>query len=370
MMFSLPTVQSGRVERTLLRHILRDVSRSFYLSLNVLPKAVRSQVGLAYLFCRAADTIADTDALGRHERLRALDVFRGQFKPTSVSRDVLTDLQQVPLSQRVTEGERKLLSLLPDCFRVFERFSFDDRQLIADLVLTLTRGMEMDLRAFPGETIATVRALPDMHALDLYTYYVAGVVGEFWTKIHLAHLPAMQHLDGASLCRLGVSFGKGLQLTNILKDLGKDLHNGRCYLPATSLRKVQLGVGELPEPSAVPRLRPLIYELMTYTLAHLDRACDYVMRLPYVTMRLRLSCMWPLLFAVQTLTLVWQSEQWLNPRSPAKISRRTVYLTMLNSLGCLLFPALFAIYYRRLRSRLVTLFESEKSEISLQKLRC
>jgi hypothetical protein len=43
---------------------------------------------------------------------------------------------------------------------------------------------------------------------------------------------------------------------------------------------------------------------------------------------------------------------------------------MLNSLGCLLFPALFAIYYRRLRSRLVTLLESEKSEISLQKLRC
>lgn len=352
------------MERLLLRDILRDVSRSFYLSLNVLPRAVRQQIGLAYLFCRAADTIADTDALARYDRLRALEAFRDQFRQTCRPPDALTFLQQMPLSQRVTEGERKLLSHLPDCFREFTLFSLDDRQLIADLVLTLTRGMEMDLRAFPGESIATTRALPDMDALDLYTYYVAGIVGEFWTKIHLAHLPVLRHQDGASLCRLGISFGKGLQLTNILKDLGKDLQNGRCYLPATCLKQVQVGVGELQDPSSLPRLRPLIYELMTYTLAHLDRACDYIMRLPYVTVRLRLSCMWPLLFAVQTLALVWQSEQWLNPNSPAKISRRTVYSTMFNSLACLIYPRLFAVYYRRLRSQLVTLLESGQAKMN------
>lgn len=357
MTFSSPTVQGENVERTLLRNILHDVSRSFYLSLSILPKAVRQQVGLAYLFCRTADTIADTDALARTERLRTLEAFRRQFQQTCPPCAGLTDLQKVTLSQRVTDGERKLLCHLPDCFRVLARFSSVDRQLIADLILTLTRGMEMDLRTFPGETIATVRALPDMNALDLYTYYVAGVVGEFWTKIHLTHLPAMRHLDCESLCRLGVSFGKGLQLTNILKDLGKDLSNGRCYLPATCLDQLQVRVGDLQDMSSLPRLRPLIYELMTDTLGHLDRACDYVMRLPYVAMRLRLSCMWPLLFAVQTLALVWQSEQWLNPHSPVKISRRTVYLTMFNSLACLPSPGLFAVYYGRLRSRLLTLLD-------------
>ena len=108
MTFFSQTVQSERVKRTLLRTILRDVSRSFYLSLVVLPKAVRQQVGLAYLFCRAADTIADTDILARHERLRVLESFRCQFRLSDSCKD-LTYLQNVPLPQRVTEGERKLL---------------------------------------------------------------------------------------------------------------------------------------------------------------------------------------------------------------------------------------------------------------------
>ncbi|MCZ6874767.1 MAG: squalene/phytoene synthase family protein [bacterium] len=359
MTFFSQTVQSERVKRTLLRTILRDVSRSFYLSLVVLPKAVRQQVGLAYLFCRAADTIADTDILARHERLRVLESFRCQFRLSDSCKD-LTYLQNVPLPQRVTEGERKLLMHLPDCFRVLAHFSLTDRQLITDLVLTLTRGMEMDLRAFPGETAATARALPNMHALDLYTYYVAGVVGEFWTKIHVAHLPNMRHLDCLSLCRLGVSFGKGLQLTNILKDLGKDLHNGRCYLPEKCLEQVQIKVETLQDTASLPRLRPLLRTLMTYTLAHLDRACEYVMHLPYLAVRSRLSCMWPLLFAVQTLAMVWQSDQLLNPHLPVKISRRTVYLSMFNSLGCLVFPGLLAVYYRHLRSHLVALLEQTK----------
>ncbi|MEE8303042.1 MAG: squalene/phytoene synthase family protein, partial [Candidatus Tectomicrobia bacterium] len=79
MSFPLYNPLPGASERTLLRNILRHVSRSFYLSLIVLPKAVRQQVSLAYLFCRAADTIADTDLLARHERLQTLEAFRRQF---------------------------------------------------------------------------------------------------------------------------------------------------------------------------------------------------------------------------------------------------------------------------------------------------
>ena len=63
MSFPLYNPLPSASERTLLRDILRHVSRSFYLSLIVLPKAVRQQVSMAYLFCRAADPMADTDML-------------------------------------------------------------------------------------------------------------------------------------------------------------------------------------------------------------------------------------------------------------------------------------------------------------------
>lgn len=348
------TPSTASIEQTLLRDILRQVSRSFYLSLIVLPKPVRQQVSLAYLFCRAADTIADTGLFPRHQRLQALDIFRRQFVCGACNEGAFDALNAMRQSNQVQEGERQLFDHLPDCFRMFASLSPMDQQLIRELVLTLTRGMQMDLRYFPGDTASTARALPDMHALDLYTYYVAGVVGEFWTRIHLAHLPALQGADSRALCPLAVSFGKGLQLTNILKDLGKDLHHGRCYVPEKRLKSVQLRVEDLEKPGATEQLQPLIQALAWYTLDHLDRACQYVRQLPRRALRLRLGCMWPLLFAVQTLDVVCQSERLLQPSHPVKISRRAVYRTMFGTLWCLAWPGLFMAYYGHLRRRLIT----------------
>ena len=43
--------------------ILASVSRSFYLSIRLLPKKLRDPVSLGYLLARASDTIADTTEL-------------------------------------------------------------------------------------------------------------------------------------------------------------------------------------------------------------------------------------------------------------------------------------------------------------------
>ena len=66
--------------------LLRRVSRSFYLSLAVLPPAVRPTIGLAYLLARASDTIADTRLIDRgcvncHSNLHGSNApaMRGQF---------------------------------------------------------------------------------------------------------------------------------------------------------------------------------------------------------------------------------------------------------------------------------------------------
>ena len=92
-------LQGGRRNRSeeaaLIRNLLKNVSRSFHLSLIVLPRPVRGQMGLAYLFCRAADTIADTRILPYHERLPALHAFRthipGRVALTDWRRPVAAD---------------------------------------------------------------------------------------------------------------------------------------------------------------------------------------------------------------------------------------------------------------------------------------
>ena len=339
-------------EKVVLQRILKNVSRSFYLSLRVLPDAVRKQVSLAYLFCRAADTIADTPAFPQCQRLPMLQIFRKQFVLDTPCFEDLQQLHTALLPQRTQPDTYHLLSHLPNCFRLFVRLSAVEQQLIRDLVLTLTHGMEMDLTYFSGETASTVQAFPDLVTLDLYTYYVAGVVGEFWTKIHQRYMQRWQPHEFHTLYALGIRFGQGLQMTNILKDLGKDVSMGRCYLPREQLEQLGIRPEELQNPATLQRLQPLIMQLIWHTLEHLDQACQYVRQLPRKALRLRLSCMWPLLFAVQTLEVIGRSEVLLCPEARVKISRGAVYRTMLRSLWCLMAPDMFENYYTYLRRRL------------------
>jgi farnesyl-diphosphate farnesyltransferase len=339
-------------EKVRLQHILKNVSRSFYLSLRVLPGSVRKQVSLAYLFCRIADTIADTAIFPRCQRLQILRAFRKQFLLATPSFEDLKQLRATLLPRRAQQEAYQLFYHLPACFHLFVRLSAVDRQLVRELVLTLTHGMEMDLQYFPGETTSTVQSFPDMAILDLYTYYVAGVVGEFWTKIHKVYMQGRQPHTFQNLYALGIRFGQGLQMTNLLKDLGKDLSIGRCYLPREQLEQLEIGLDELTHPATLQRLRPLIIQLTWHTLDHLDQACHYVLQLPRKALRLRLSCMWPLLFAVQTLEVICRSEVLLDPEARVKISRRVVYRTMFKSLWCLIAPSMLAKYYACLRRRL------------------
>ena len=63
----------------LLGGLLRQVSRSFYLSLAILPRPLREPIGLAYLLARAADTVADTPLIKRDERLAHLEALRRAY---------------------------------------------------------------------------------------------------------------------------------------------------------------------------------------------------------------------------------------------------------------------------------------------------
>ncbi|WP_370543827.1 squalene/phytoene synthase family protein, partial [Burkholderia pseudomallei] len=63
----------------LLGPLLKGVSRSFYLTLRVLPQGMRDPIGLAYLLARAADTIADTSLIPPAQRLELLLSLRAQI---------------------------------------------------------------------------------------------------------------------------------------------------------------------------------------------------------------------------------------------------------------------------------------------------
>lgn len=337
----------------LLRDLLKRVSRLFYTTLVVVPANVRDQVGLAYLFARAADTIADTELIDRPRRLGFLNRLREQFVRESIDWTEVRAIQEVvgPLQQ--DSAERILLERLDECFRLFLDFSSDDRQRIQRLMTTLTEGMDMDLSVFPGASVADLTALKTPDDLDRYTYHVAGCVGEFWTDLMCAHRKALANWNIQQMSDVGVRFGKGLQLTNIVKDIAHDLQKGRCYIPEMMLDEAGLKPQDLLQQTNLPRFRPVLRKLIRLAVAHLDQGWLYTMAIPRYETRLRLACMWPILSAGESLKLVMNSPDLLNPAVKVKIPRSRVYQIVGMTTGTAACAYAGTAYWGHLRKQIV-----------------
>lgn len=309
--------------------ILRRVSRSFYLTLKILPQSVRGPIGLAYLFARAADTIADTRLISAPDRLKRLEQFCSLFRTYDAS--LLAELGAALTGPQHIPEERELLASLDHCFTVYFVCAQADQTRIRRLILTLTQGMVMDLTTFPPENEGRVVALKTRADLDRYTYYVAGCVGEFWTDMLIAHRPSLAGWNVEEMKQHGIQFGKGLQMTNILRDLARDLRIGRCYIPLEDLTAHGLAPARLLNPAAIANVRPVLYELLRLTLDHYRAGWTYTLAIPRREVRLRLACVWPLLIGLQTLTLVAEADHLLDPTITVKIPRPAVYRILLTS---------------------------------------
>src|SRR5262247_4422053 len=261
----------------LLGSLLRQVSRSFYLSLAVLPRSLREPIGLAYLLARAADTIADTRLVPRDDRLGHLETLRRAGAGELV--DVRT-LARACAPLQTHAPERRLLERLPEALARLEALTPTDRHEVRAVLATLTSGMIFDLTRFPGEDEKGLAAIETLEELDHYTYMVAGCVGPFWTVLHATHRKRLVDWALREMSEEAVSFGKALQLTNVLRDVPGDLSHGRCYLPARELAALGLGPRDLLETSGAARALPLYRRLVGLALEHYNVGWDYTLAIP------------------------------------------------------------------------------------------
>ena len=340
-------------KQELLRDLLKQVSRLFYTTLVVVPADVRDQVSLAYLFARAADTIADTELIDRPRRLDLLGQLKAQFVSDQLTWTQVREIQQAVGPIQQNSAERILLERLEDCFKLLQTFSPDDRRCIHRLMTTLTQGMEMDLVVFHGKSAEDLVALKTLDDLDRYTYYVAGCVGEFWTDLMCAHRTALASWKVREMSEVGVRYGKGLQLTNIIKDVAHDLQKGRCYVPAPMLAEAGLKPRDLLNQENLSRFRPVLSQLVRMATEHLDQGWMYTMAIPRREIRLRLSCMWPILSAGESLKLVMNSPDLLNPAVRVKIPRSQVYQIMALTTGTFACSYVGTAYWGRLRKQII-----------------
>ena len=215
-----------------MKAILKSVSRSFYLSIKFLPRPLREPVSLAYLLARATDTIADTAAIPAATRLTTLPAFARVIAGES-DFDAVADPLRDFAAQQSDPHERALIENLRDCIQWLGQLEAADRDDIRAVLKTIVKGQELDLQRF-GDP-AALSSLQTAAELDEYTYLVAGCVGEFWTKLGFRKASPFASRPPNEMIKLGVDYGKGLQLINVLRDSGADAKSGRGYLPAEEL---------------------------------------------------------------------------------------------------------------------------------------
>jgi farnesyl-diphosphate farnesyltransferase len=317
----------------LLTGLLKNVSRSFYLTLRVLPKSIRPQIGLAYLLARTTDTIADTGLVSIERRLELLQKFSARISGKNAAPLDFGELAR----QQGLPAERILLEKCEAGLALLNHFSETDRQMIRDVLATIASGQELDLRRFANASATRVLALQNETELDDYTYRVAGCVGEFWTKMCRAHVFPDAQLNDEKFIRDGVRFGKGLQLINILRDLPTDLRNGRCYLPEDELRSLGLSPADLLEPANEPKFRPLYNRHLDMASAHLVAGWNYTNTIPCRRLRIRLACAWPVLIGQKTIARL-RTGKVLDPRERIKITRGEVRSILLKTIVASPFP--------------------------------
>jgi farnesyl-diphosphate farnesyltransferase len=176
------------------------------------------------------------------------------------------------------------------------------------------------------QATGSLNGLQNLHQLDRYCYYVAGVVGEMLTKLFCEHsLEIAERKE--QLMVLAVSFGQGLQMTNILKDIWDDRQRGVCWLPQAEFAAVGFDLQDLSPKHYCEDFGRGLEHLIGIAHAHLRNALAYSILIPKHETDIRRFCLLALGLAVLTLRKI-NNRRDFKAGNQVKISRRSVQTTM------------------------------------------
>jgi phytoene synthase len=176
--------------------ITREQARNFAWGIRLLPARKRRALSAVYAMARRIDDIGDGTLL-ESEKLRQLGDAR---KHATVPDPSSSDPVQVALADSA--------DLLPIPLAAFGE---------------LVDGCEMDVSG---------RSYDTLDDLVEYCRCVAGSIGRLSLGVFA---PELDTITDSRARDLADALGVALQLTNILRDVREDLHNGRTYLPSRDL---------------------------------------------------------------------------------------------------------------------------------------
>ena len=327
---------TAEAERAWVAATLPKVSRTFALCIRLLPEALEHPVAVAYLLCRIADTVEDSALLSASEKSTLLAEFRdavGAPRPGGPSSPGPSD--DAPCVRATFTGATTADGVLAHsahtALRAFRRLPTEMQERIRPYVQEMCDGMAEFARA--REAAGELYALPDLAALDRYCYFVAGTVGHLLTGLFTLHSATIDAQRRRRLDALATSFGLGLQLTNIVKDVTVDRERGWSFVPEALCREHGITPEELSRPERRTEAMQVMRVLSAKARAHLDDALTYCTSLPRREHGIRMFCLIAVYLAIRTLRLAERDPRLLDRDHKLKITRgdvrRTLFTTAL-----------------------------------------
>ena len=296
--------------------LLEGVSRTFALTIPQLPTALCKAVANAYLLCRIVDTIEDEISLTAEQKKYFCHGFIGVVNTGKNTEKFAQELAPL-LSTNTLPAEHVLIFVIPRVIQITQQFDQAQVAALSKCVEVMAEGMPL----FQAEDLHD--GLPTLADMDRYCYYVAGCVGEMLTRLFCHYSPEIAtHKD--EMMRLSISFGQGLQMTNILKDIWDDATRGVCWLPQDIFTETGFDLNKLTTETNDANFKAGLEHLISIAHGHLNNALKYTQLIPSHELGIRNFCLWALGMAVLTLKKIKQnlgftrSDQVKIPRSSVK----------------------------------------------------
>jgi phytoene/squalene synthetase len=261
---------------------LNLVSRSFAFCIEELGCPFRQWVALSYLLCRIVDTIEDAPWENIGLQRQCFQQFRKFLQDQPTEAELLAWRACFPAG--IVEAEEALLKETGSFLTDLRQLPQPAGRVLHQTLNNMIQGMEH----FSGTRFE------DLATLELYCFFVAGIVGELLTELFLAYSPiSIPKTEIDRLYRNGVHFGLFLQKVNVLKDQKADERSGRFFIADRSALRASLQ-------------------------ADARAALRYLLAIPHAARDYRIFCGWSLFLGLASLPWI---ERSFREKTDVKIPR-------------------------------------------------
>ena len=306
---------------TYCKETLPKVSRTFALNIRVLQGELHRSILIAYLFCRAVDTIEDAAQLEPKIKIKQLFEFSKLIENLEYRKNQIEEWIKNCKTVDGSSNDLDLLKNIQRVFNVFDSLNENHKELIIPSVSKMAKGMAHFQSRFQTGQITPLENEED---LEEYCYFVAGIVGEMLCNLFLQKLKFLPEPSRKIMKENAVSFGLGLQMTNISKDVMADRERGWSYIPKSLINSYGLTVEEFHSGKSTEKNLKVLENLLCKTNGHLQDALKFTLAIPRAQFSIRLFCIWPLWMAMKTVAILHNNPTLLSSSAPVKISRNQV----------------------------------------------